>query len=55
MTLRAIGEITGLWALVGTSFADVDMAWIAGFLAAAWTVKLFGVWLYGLIWRRPGK
>ncbi len=49
MTPRAIAEFTGLWALVAGSFSDVDMAWIAGLLAAAWSVKLFGCWIYGLI------
>ena len=57
MTPKAI-ELTGLWALVAggfadVNFADVDMAWLAAFSAFLWTVKLFGVWLYGLVrkWR----
>ncbi len=59
MTPKAI-EFTGLWALVfggftGVDFADVDMAWLAAFSALLWTVKLFGVWLYGLIRKWLGK
>ncbi len=52
MTPRAIGELTGIWALVGTGFADVQMSWIAYFLAAVWSAILIGRWLYGLIRKR---
>ena len=53
MTPRAIGEFTGLWALVvggfaDVDFADIDMAWIAAVLASLVSLKILGVWLYGL-------
>ncbi len=49
MTLKSIGEITGLWTLVGTGFADVQLSGVATFLAAVWSAKLIGCWLYGMI------
>ncbi len=54
MTPKAI-EFTGVLTLVAGGFADFDMAWIAAFSAFLWTVKLFGVWIYGLIRKRLGK
>ncbi len=59
MTPKAI-EFTGVLTLVAggftdINFADFDMAWIAAFSAFLWTVKLFGVWIYGLIRKRLGK
>ncbi len=52
MSIKALGEITGVWALVAGGFADIDMAWVAAFLAAVWSGKLIVTWLYGLIRKR---
>ncbi len=54
MSIKAIGEITGVWALVAggfsdVNFADIDMAWVAAVLASLVSLKILGVWLYRLI------
>ncbi len=49
MTPKAIYEMAGLWTLVGTGFADVQMSGVATFLAAIWSAKLIGCWIYGMI------
>lgn len=53
MSVRAIGEITGLWTLVVGGLADVQMSWVAAALAAVWSVILIGGWLG--FWERPRK
>ncbi len=52
---RAIFEITGIWVLVGTGVADIQMSWVAYFLASIWSAILICRWLYGLIKKRGNE
>ena len=52
MSPKAIGELAGLWTLVGVALADW-LPIIAAGLASVWSLILIGGWL-GL-WKRPRR